>query len=519
VVHIVEHYYRDKEFAVITPYDAQRGLAERALRAGGLPWEDRVFNLDSFQGTLHPFAARTLLTGICHSGNERDYIIISLVRTSQTGFLTNVNRLNVLLTRCKKGMVVVANRDFLHTIGCNILVAKFAAHWKYLHGETATWVNSQKVAEGSADLPGAPGPNRERGLQATGYALSFNYGPDGTVTYARSADARTSIPTRYRGQHDGFDTSKLWKAKPPVSTPPSWPKPSNSELFPELFDSLLERRQIPPKAKGTLWSVMSGHQEEQPPTLPESRLPSPHKWRASVPSLSSPLPHKTRPSDNRAQRFSLLNREPPSPTGTKRTTHRSSGGVANPSSRPTNGASWVAPRSSRGVHFTTPPPPQIPVSHTASYGQRRTVTTTSHNRITFVNNQGYSRTSHSSSIKGVTGLNPAASPFQYKPGKPSPANGYKDPLREPPRVPEPFLEADGWTRVDRRKGFGRKSFAEVAQHAETLPSRANGRTKGNRYWIGRWVSPLMPEHGALELMDTHTEIELLPSSILPQPRS
>ncbi|KAH6910640.1 AAA domain-containing protein, partial [Coprinopsis sp. MPI-PUGE-AT-0042] len=100
-----------KEFAIITPYDAQRGLAERALKAQGLPWEDRVFNLDSFQG------------------NERDYIIISLVRTSQPGFLTKTNRLNVLLTRCKKGMVIVTNRDFLHTTGYNILVAKFAAHW------------------------------------------------------------------------------------------------------------------------------------------------------------------------------------------------------------------------------------------------------------------------------------------------------------------------------------------------------------------------------------------------------
>lgn len=50
VVHLVKHYYRHLEFAVVTPYDGQRGLIERTLRAEGLPWENAVFNIDSFQG-------------------------------------------------------------------------------------------------------------------------------------------------------------------------------------------------------------------------------------------------------------------------------------------------------------------------------------------------------------------------------------------------------------------------------------------------------------------------------------
>lgn len=41
-----------RTYRVITPYDAQRGRIEQALKAENLNWEDRCFNVDSFQGTL-----------------------------------------------------------------------------------------------------------------------------------------------------------------------------------------------------------------------------------------------------------------------------------------------------------------------------------------------------------------------------------------------------------------------------------------------------------------------------------
>ena len=40
-----------KNFRIITPYDAQRGAIEAALKHAELPWEDTVFNVDSFQGS------------------------------------------------------------------------------------------------------------------------------------------------------------------------------------------------------------------------------------------------------------------------------------------------------------------------------------------------------------------------------------------------------------------------------------------------------------------------------------
>lgn len=47
------------------------------------------------------------------AGSEADFIIISVVRTKSPGFLVDERRTNVMLTRCKKGMVILANRKFL----------------------------------------------------------------------------------------------------------------------------------------------------------------------------------------------------------------------------------------------------------------------------------------------------------------------------------------------------------------------------------------------------------------------
>lgn len=42
--------YKLKSFRIITPYDAQRSLIEKMLKSEDLPWKDKVFNVDSFQG-------------------------------------------------------------------------------------------------------------------------------------------------------------------------------------------------------------------------------------------------------------------------------------------------------------------------------------------------------------------------------------------------------------------------------------------------------------------------------------
>ncbi|KAI0737249.1 AAA domain-containing protein, partial [Daedaleopsis nitida] len=98
------------DFCIITPYDGQRAAIVERLKNDDLPWE-RVYNVDSFQG------------------HEAPYVIISTVRTTGPGFLRSLNRMNVMLTRCKAGMVVVTNRRFLTGPGRETLLGGLAQRW------------------------------------------------------------------------------------------------------------------------------------------------------------------------------------------------------------------------------------------------------------------------------------------------------------------------------------------------------------------------------------------------------
>ncbi|KAJ6468871.1 AAA domain-containing protein, partial [Mycena sanguinolenta] len=99
-----------REFCVITPYDAQRAAIERQLKAENLQ-HDAIFNVDSFQG------------------NEADYVLVSVVRTDAPGFLRSLNRMNVMLTRAKKGMVIVTSSSFLRAQGAQTLLGRLARYW------------------------------------------------------------------------------------------------------------------------------------------------------------------------------------------------------------------------------------------------------------------------------------------------------------------------------------------------------------------------------------------------------
>lgn len=115
-----------RNFRIITPYDAQRSLIESDLKEQGLQWADKCFNVDSFQG------------------NEEDYIIISVVRSKDLGFLSNLRRTNVMLTRCKRGMYIASSKKFLDGKGASSLVGKMAAHF----GESA-WISWKNLVGGN----------------------------------------------------------------------------------------------------------------------------------------------------------------------------------------------------------------------------------------------------------------------------------------------------------------------------------------------------------------------------------
>lgn len=80
-------------------------------------------------------------------------MLISVVRTGQPGFLSSINRMNVMLTRCRVGVIVVTSRIFLRLGGSETLLGRLARYWEGQHGEARTWVDWRRVAEGNAVLP------------------------------------------------------------------------------------------------------------------------------------------------------------------------------------------------------------------------------------------------------------------------------------------------------------------------------------------------------------------------------
>ena len=82
-------------------------------------------------------------------------MILSSVRTTQPGFLRSQPRMNVALTRCRKGMVVVTDRCFLQRTG-NMLLGELSYTWSQ-HDE-ACWIDWKAMLNNSAALPGLPLP-------------------------------------------------------------------------------------------------------------------------------------------------------------------------------------------------------------------------------------------------------------------------------------------------------------------------------------------------------------------------
>lgn len=72
-------------------------------------------------------------------GNEDDYIIISVVRSREIGFLKNLRRTNVMLSRCKKGMFIFSSQQFLAGPGKDTLVGNLLVKMGN------TWLNESDV--------------------------------------------------------------------------------------------------------------------------------------------------------------------------------------------------------------------------------------------------------------------------------------------------------------------------------------------------------------------------------------
>lgn len=80
-------------------------------------------------------------------------MILSSVRTQQQGFLGSLPRMNVALTRCRKGMIVVTNKNFLQDPGSGkpTLLGKLCHFWSQ---QREAWLDWRTMLGVEVDLPG-----------------------------------------------------------------------------------------------------------------------------------------------------------------------------------------------------------------------------------------------------------------------------------------------------------------------------------------------------------------------------
>jgi ATP-dependent RNA/DNA helicase IGHMBP2 len=100
-----------KDIAVIAPYSAQVRLLRQQLATKGV----EIDSVDGFQG------------------REKEAVIISLVRSNtncEIGFLSDVRRMNVALTRARRKLIVIGDSA---TVGAHAFYARLMEHFE-LHG-------------------------------------------------------------------------------------------------------------------------------------------------------------------------------------------------------------------------------------------------------------------------------------------------------------------------------------------------------------------------------------------------
>lgn len=116
---------------IITPYAAQKELIVNTLKQGGLA-----------DAKGNPLIETNSVDGF--QGREKDIIIFSAVRSNDAGtvgFLHDWRRINVMLTRSKRGLIVIGNRETLKTDFYWKSWLKWASTHGCIPGETGrgTW--------------------------------------------------------------------------------------------------------------------------------------------------------------------------------------------------------------------------------------------------------------------------------------------------------------------------------------------------------------------------------------------
>ena len=159
--------------------------------------------------------------------------------------------MNVLLTRCRRGLVVVSGRSFLDTgSGSDTLLGWLVGYWQSKYPQR-TWIDWRSVAGASVDLPGAAGtkPASLKDHPRAIYSVTMPHTPKKFV----SPSSRQMGP-----QPNQFTYADIVSFPPLVSKQPllsgSW---RASVLQPVHPLSLVSRRgQLPDAAKASSQSKL-----------------------------------------------------------------------------------------------------------------------------------------------------------------------------------------------------------------------------------------------------------------------
>jgi superfamily I DNA and/or RNA helicase len=119
------------DIGIISPYKEQRELLKESLQ-----------NFDYNQYLVNELDVKTI-DGF--QGEERDVIYISLVRSnpnSEIGFLSDIRRMNVALTRAKKKLVVIMDTA---TIGNHPFYKKFIEYCETNNFYKSAWEYSYEA--------------------------------------------------------------------------------------------------------------------------------------------------------------------------------------------------------------------------------------------------------------------------------------------------------------------------------------------------------------------------------------
>jgi ATP-dependent RNA/DNA helicase IGHMBP2 len=115
-------FYPDLSYGILSPYKAQVNfLEELFIKKESLTETIEINTIDSFQG------------------REKDCIFLSLTRSndhSEIGFLSDLRRMNVAMTRAKKEFIIIGNSE---TLKSNLYFSKLIDHINNMGGYHSVW--------------------------------------------------------------------------------------------------------------------------------------------------------------------------------------------------------------------------------------------------------------------------------------------------------------------------------------------------------------------------------------------